>query len=850
LQPVASGNVKRLYTENEFKSSAEYNGSNFGSGSMNYLGSINAAKAYSYFVGVDDNGKLATNLDKVSVGIVDTGVWQNHSEFALTGGANKISGHNYDYGPCRGSDYKNCWRIVKTLTRKMLVFSKSWINVTIYNNNMSDAEVKEFEDWASAYDANYDWDSRQVGVTPNKYTDNDEVMHGTHVAGLIAANMDNSGMMGVAFANAEIQAVRWDFQSSLTDPINYLLNSGVKFINLSMGITSTNNNYNAHTLQSSSELNKGFVESMKAIIARNSTENGYTDGVVVVKAAGNEGADHPDKQSGIKLLKESFTYGGSVHSFDELQMLVVTAVDVQLDANGDVQNYKLSSYANKCGDARSYCIAAPGGNYSASPAGYIYSTAQPDYKEGNNTGYYGTMGTSQATPIVTGALAFLKGAYPYMSSQELIELVYQTANKSAADYTDSIYGAGLLDLGSAVTTYIRRNSEMKVATFAGNNIKSELVGLDGASLNVSSTFGNAMEKALPASITIFDRYNRPFQMATSNYVHITHGSYKSLKNDVMNIAQSPVIKTYRQGKMSFSFAPSALNKNSDNMIGFMDVNYKNQQGQSGFYFSENTAYKSSSSQSRALKNPYMHFNNAYGVYHQYDFGTYTGIKIEAVTGQNGLYDGDRDYRDATFNRQAYAINAEWNLHKSNKYMLALSSGFLYEDKALLGVNGDGAFAVDNGNTYTAGITMAFMPHKKLTFSGSYYHGWTASGSFASNLLRTSKLESSSFAFEADYAEDNQTHYGIRLSSPLKIEKGKLYVDFPSGRDNFSDIVYHQTYAANLKSNRREYRLTAYYNKELSENLNFRTETGVRFNPEHQNEANDYLALIGMTWNFN
>ena len=53
-------------------------------------------------------------------------------------------------------------------------------------------------------------------------------------------------------------------------------------------------------------------------------------------------------------------------------------------------------------------------------------------------------GTSQAAPVVSGSYALLKGAYPYMSSQEIISLMLETANKDKASdgYTAEKYGAG------------------------------------------------------------------------------------------------------------------------------------------------------------------------------------------------------------------------------------------------------------------------------------------------------------------------------------------------------------------------------------------------------------------------
>ena len=117
------------------------------------------------------------------------------------------------------------------------------------------------------------------------------------------------------------------------------------------------------------------------------------------------------------------------------------------------------------------------------------------------------------------------------------------------------------------------------------------------------------------------------------------------------------------------------------------------------------------------------------------------------------------------------------------------------------------------------------------------------------MLSTSDLFSDSFAFEANYKYNKTTDFGFRLSSPLKIERGKLYVDFPAGRDYYSDEVYRDRYAADLKSKKREYKLAWYLNKELTENISISNEFDVRFNPEHRSARNDYRALFGLAWNF-
>ena len=142
---------------------------------------------------------------------------------------------------------------------------------------------------------------------------------------------------------------------------------------------------------------------MKLIIAQNVVRNGYTDGIIVVKAAGNESVSQPDLQSGIKNLNETFKYNNSTYNYKDLQMLVVAAADVSVDSStGKLQSYGLASYSNQCGVTKGYCITAPGGDVSGSYVRGIYSSGQT----GSAQNYFATIGTSQATPIVSGALSF------------------------------------------------------------------------------------------------------------------------------------------------------------------------------------------------------------------------------------------------------------------------------------------------------------------------------------------------------------------------------------------------------------------------------------------------------------
>ena len=857
LKPVLNSynKVTTYSTADEWNNNIEFNGSKF-SNSVNYLGGINAAPAFAKVYGKDDEGNFASNLKEVSVGVIDSGVWGNHSEFKTANGY-KVSGANWDAGPCSDTNQSQCWQKGEA---DVQCEKENCYLILAYKNGQGDVVANKgaiscdkgmsaescYNKWAAAYPTDY------TGINGGKYyypnyinstLNNDDTLHGSHVAGIIAANIDGSGNMGVAGVNTKIYAVRWDLLSDLTDVDLANGEDGVSSadiwknmvaLNLSAGSIASDTINASHAASSIESVDQNLFE--KLLNNQTVTANNKIDGTILVKAAGNEEYEQPDLMSGLKLNEK----------YKDLLMTVVVSVDVSLDDNHLVTDYKLSSFSNQCGVTSGYCLAAPGGNYNKEEnlAKYMWSVGETGNSEHE---YEKMMGTSMAAPVVTGAIAFLKGAYDYMSGEEIIDLMMTTANKNASDYSAEKYGAGLLDLGAAVSTYVPQNGVL--STFGGSSVNSERINLSAAHLNVPSVMKSAMQKALPQSVTIFDKYNRPFEYASTNLVSTTHGGYKTLKNDVYQIAKPARLSKAQNGNMSFAFAGSAANANGFGM-GFMQADYQGNGYNSGFYFSENTRYENGSSFAETTANPFMAMQNAYGAYNNFNFNHNMGLKLEAVTGRNGLYDGDSSWQDSSFKKQAYALNSELQLHKSEKFSFGLSGGVLYEEAATLGMNGSGAFGTHGGETYNTGVKASWFVTPQLTLTGSYYRGYTKGQAFEADLLKTSDLVSESFAFDANYKVSKQTEFGFNVSSPLRVVDGSLAVNLPSGRDNYSDTVYFNRYQAALKPEAREYKFAAYASHNFSENLSLRSELDVRVNPEHQRQANDYRALLGLNWTFN
>lgn len=830
-----------------------------------FLDGIRAAKAYSYLYGYDSNKQLVNKLDSkhTIVAVLDTGVDVNHEEFRRADGTSKVYGKSFDYGPCRGIDRTSCW-LIENYKKSSVIKQKRTLLDAHGKALLVDDDYDEgkLDEWAAMYSANYDWTQLQDDPTPligeNPITKN-QYTHGTHIAGIIAANWDRSynGMMGVAFSNTDIYALRWDLLSPMEWPVKAALNENALVINMSLGVAATALQ-NAKTISAyKNNLKIGARAAAEATIdsyttiKNNATGYNVKDGAIWVMSAGNNSYSEPTILAGIKLLGNQYRIGNKTDkiNYNDLMMLTVVSVDVSMNEDGSVKSYKRSSFSNMCGSTAAYCIAAPGGNVSGYTVSEIYSTTMQT--AGLHNEYGGLHGTSQATPVVSGSIALLKSAFPFLHSSEIIDLLFETANRTAAaDYSAKIYGAGLLDLGKAVTYYIPpkvNNNTMRIATLSGDSVHTNYIPLDDAHLTVTSSMADAIKAALPQTITIFDRYYRPFETPTARYISTTHSGYKAFKNDVAHIVPNTQVKQENNGNLSFAYAAAPLG--SSNGFGFMDTKYQSGKISSGFFFSENTHYNMASNHHADAVNPFLSFNSAYGAHFGYNISPKYGFKLQAVAGRNGLYDGEKDFNDTNFNKSAYAIDSEVNFHPNKNLGLSFNSGMLYEDEALLGMNGAGAFGLPQSRTYYTGIKTSFKATSKWTFSGSYYQGFTEAQSFNSNMLQTGTLVSSSFAFDANYKWNKATDFGFRISSPLRVEHGKLRVNIASGRDYYSDEVYRNQYTASMRPQKREYKFALYANKDVTEKLSLSGELNMRIHPEHRTARNDYRALFGLAWNF-
>lgn len=237
-------------------------------------------------------------------------------------------------------------------------------------------------------------------VFPMTSVDPRSVGHGTHVASIAVGTMDNnSGLSGIAPECSLIPVCvffddpnRGTTSMAIMAGIMYALNQGADVVNISIGKAFPQELHKQISLEDQLRLSKALSRE-EQMVWDYICEKAEQQRSVLVFAAGN-----------------STLLSGMDASKRNSNTIRVSAIDQNMRAT-DFTNFGCFDYdPNQCYST----LSAPGKDIlSAIP--------------GNN--YYFFEGTSQAAPIVTGAVALLKSLEKSLSNDEIITLLRETGKK-------------------------------------------------------------------------------------------------------------------------------------------------------------------------------------------------------------------------------------------------------------------------------------------------------------------------------------------------------------------------------------------------------------------------------------
>ncbi|GAA4400064.1 S8 family peptidase [Nibrella viscosa] len=234
--------------------------------------------------------------------------------------------------------------------------------------------------------------------------------HGTHVAGIIAADRENNlGVNGVA-NNVRIMAIRAvpdgdERDKDVANAIRYAVDNGASIINMSFG-------------KSHSPQREAVDQAIRYA---------ETKGVLLVHAAGN---DHLDLDA-----KDQYPSVAYINGQEIPNMITVGATG---RAKGRTMVAEFSNYGRHKVD-----VFAPGVD--------IFSTVP-------GSEYQNHSGTSMAAPVVTGIAAVLKSYFPQLSAEAIKKIIVDSAVRYPLQVTkpgskEPVSFAELSKTGAVVNLY-------------------------------------------------------------------------------------------------------------------------------------------------------------------------------------------------------------------------------------------------------------------------------------------------------------------------------------------------------------------------------------------------------------
>lgn len=685
--------------------------------------------------------------------------------------------------------------------------------------------------------------------------------HGSHVAGIIGAKQDSFGMHGVAY-NSLLIPVTVDVAATGATSASAgnaaAIKAGAQVVNNSwgwslVGYDSSGDPYwNGYFEEGdvTADYLKDLIDSKGIDAARDHYDNLWDDDpsdpsatgysmshvfedqellfpeakTVFVFSAGNDGLN--------KSQNAPFNVA-TVHAdaaapllYDWLEGYFIAVMSVVPDASS-YNGYRAAYYSNGCGIAKDWCLAAPGGeqywddingNGMVDDGEIVNSDAV--YSLDADGGYIPMQGTSMAAPQVSGAVALLLGAFPYLDPATVVDILFYTATDLGEVGVDEIYGHGLVNLDEAT----KPQGEVKIPL--SGEILGKSVSVENTYMKLGGAFGKSVAKSLAGmKISALDMFGRAYNYSLDNMVQVENnnlnvessydkfGKFSKEKrvsvNENFNVSLefdediNLISGEEFTGNKEFKVKTAEMNlnvgKDSNLLAGFSgDVTASLDKAVSGLNLRGKTISNDS------LINPYFNFadegvfisskTKTHGInlavssfYAKEIFGTDNGYLTDNIkTSENDLTDSEDSELGKVY---GFNIMAGKEINKDLK--VNFITGGIKESDTILGNSFEGAFNLGNVKTYYAGINGSYKLSDGLNLYSSYVIGQSDTGVINDSLIsEITDIQSSFSVVGVNYNKLNngRGELGLNVKRPVYITSGKMFLNIPVGRDENSVLL--------------------------------------------------------------
>ncbi len=570
--------------------------------------------------------------------------------------------------------------------------------------------------------------------------------HGTAVSMILAAGRDGRDTLGMAWG-AQIMALRTDEPGScnagtsaacrhptnlIAGALDHAVANGARVVDISLG-------------------GSAATQDLRAAVSRATAA-----GTIIVISAGNDGEAAPDALAA--SIADPVVGRGLV--------IIATALN-SLDLRASFSNGALGFEGST--------IAALGVGVRTLDA------------SGNPVGF---SGTSASAPVVAGAVALLRQAFPTLSPAQIVRLLLDSARDIGTSGIDSIYGAGMLDLARAF-------APQGTLSLAGTAVPLETVGVG----QLSSAMGDAATGQGVEAVTI-DSLGRAYRVDLSPAmrrtaprltlapaigqiqqaaslsrgnaaVSLSFTGGRALSDDERT-ALRPDARPHARlltARMMARVAPGAsvaigLASGASSLDAMLD------RGASAAFLTAGAD---------TVLTPEFRADSAVAVRQALGSGLVLGLHAE-----QGRVVGDslRDpLRTETAARDGgYRLAGASLSGRSGPARLTIGIDHLAEGATALGARFDPLFGAQSAETVMAGGALS-LERGGWTLGGAYRHGWTRAA--AGGLLdRGGRLRSAAWSVEAIGSAllRSGDRFALRHARPLRVEASDFALTVPTGYD--------------------------------------------------------------------
>lgn len=652
----------------------------------------------------------------------------------------------------------------------------------------------------SGIDANHPEFAGRVGggadfVFGDRQLLDDASGHGTAVAGIIAANHQEAGIVGIAYEARLIPYKVFHDQTggSAIQVYNAISaaagNDAVKVLNLSFGGR------------------QPFAGELAVL------QNAARNGKFVAVAAGNSAAPAPDFPAAYA------------------QQLGPSVIAVgTLGPDGQI-----AFFSNRAGPARHSFLLAPGF--------VVWSTAP-------GGGFRQVSGSSFSAAYVSGAAALLFDLFPNLSGADVGAILLASADDLGAPGPDAVNGRGRLNIGRAVAPL--GTAQVPAGATAGGGGAP----LNQAALRVSPAIGAALlarPEALKRAIFL-DSFDRAYSIDLSQLV-ATRPALRPLADlfaAQLEDVHSFTVPVGDGQRLSVGYTPARVDLNRSvhgtqevfggwGEFGPGAVALSLTGGSPGFHYrvdlnrrQQRIARIASTSPigstmdfigQHALATPYMGFADR-------EHLVSAGYSVSRNVDFNFSYSLQDDGEAHGLKSSAAALEVSWRALERAR--LSLRLGHMMERGSLLGGASNGSFSVSRADTRAVGLGATLRLSPKWSAVANMDLGLTSVSDSKNSLLhRFDDLASDAYSvglLGSGLWRDND-RLGFAVTRPIRVRAGNALLSLPVSMDAGGRLM-RESIELNLEPEAQEIDFEAFYRMPIGRRTRIASNLYIARNPGH------------------